>query len=96
MSKDREIPHIIFHGTNGSGKKTMINIFLRMIYGDNIDDLKTAVYNIMGSGNKLRKETFLHSDNHIIINPSGTPAPIHPSASALHYSAGAYAGRCSS
>jgi replication factor C subunit 3/5 len=72
MSKDNEIPHIIFHGTDGSGKKTMINIFLRMIYGDNIDNLKTAVYNIMGSGNKLRKETFLHSDNHIIINPSGT------------------------
>jgi len=72
MSKDNEIPHIIFHGSNGSGKKTMINIFLRMIYGDSVDNLKSIDYNIMGSGNKLRKETFLQSDNHIIINPSGT------------------------
>jgi len=72
MSMDGEIPHIIFHGLAGSGKKTMINIFLRMIYGDSIDNMKNSDFNIMGSGNKLRKETFLHSDNHIVINPSGT------------------------
>ena len=30
MSKDESIPHIIFYGPEGSGKKTTINMFLEM------------------------------------------------------------------
>lgn len=72
MSDDNSIPHIIFHGPRGSGKKTMINIFLKMLYGDSINKLYTISYNIAGSGNKTKKETVQNSDHHIIINPTGT------------------------
>jgi replication factor C subunit 3/5 len=72
MSKDNSIPHIIFHGMPGCGKKTMINIFLKMIYGDSISKLYTTSYNIAGSGNKTKKETVQNSDHHIIINPTST------------------------
>lgn len=72
MSDDNSIPHIIFHGPQGGGKKTMVNIFLKMIYGDTIEKLYTKSYNIAGSGNKTKKETVQNSDHHIIINPTGT------------------------
>jgi len=72
MSSDGSIPHVIIHGPIGSGKKTMINIFLKMIYGNNIDRLYTTSYNIAGSGNRPKKEIVQNSDHHIIINPTGT------------------------
>lgn len=72
MSQDNSIPHVILHGPLGSGKRTMTKIFLRMIYGNSIDNLYTTPYNIAGSGNKIKKETIKNSDNHIIINPTGT------------------------
>jgi replication factor C subunit 3/5 len=72
MSVDNSIPHVIFHGPPGVGKKTMINIFLKMIYGDNINKLYSTSYNITGSGNRTKKEIIQNSDHHIIINPTGT------------------------
>lgn len=72
MSSDNSIPHVIFHGVPGAGKKTMINIFLKMIYGDSISKLYTTAYSIAGSGNKTKKETVQNSDHHIIINPTST------------------------
>lgn len=72
MSVDNSIPHVIFHGAPGAGKKTMINIFLKMIYGDGISKLYTTSYSIAGSGNKTKKETVQNSDHHIIINPTST------------------------
>ena len=72
MSSDNSIPHIIFHGVPGAGKKTMIKIFLKMIYGESIAKLCTTFYSIAGSGNKPKKETVHNSDHHIIINPTNT------------------------
>ena len=72
MSEDNSIPHIIFHGPCGSGKRIMTNIFLRMIYGNAVDDLYTTCYNIAGSGNKIKIENIQNSNHHIIINPTGT------------------------
>ena len=37
MASDESIPHMIFHGISGSGKKTIINLFLKMIYGDDVE-----------------------------------------------------------
>src|SRR5579872_3093481 len=72
MSIDNSIPHIIFHGPPGSGKKTMMSIFLKMIYGDEITKLYSTAYDIPGSGNKTKKEFVQNSDHHIIINPTST------------------------
>src|SRR5579872_7209743 len=72
MSIDNSIPHIIFHGPPGSGKKTMMSIFLKMIYGDEITKLYSTAYDIPGSGNKTKKEFVQNSSHHIIINPTNT------------------------
>ena len=53
MAKDESIPHIIFHGVTGSGRKTIINLFLKMLYGDEVDKLVTSTYMVSGSGNSV-------------------------------------------
>jgi replication factor C subunit 3/5 len=72
MSKDNSIPHVIFHGPNGSGKKTMTNIFLRMLFGENIKNSKMILYEIESSGGKKTQEKVKQSSYHIEINPTGT------------------------
>jgi len=72
MSKDNAIPHLIFHGPSGAGKKTMTNIFLKMIYDESIDNLYSLNCDIYGSGNKVKTEVIQKSNHHIIINPTGT------------------------
>lgn len=72
MSSDNSIPHVILHGATDAGKKTMISIFLKMIYGDIISKLYTTSYTIAGSGNKTKKEIVKNSAHHIIINPTST------------------------
>ena len=57
--KNNQIPHIIFHGTSGSGKKTIVNNFLEKIYDGNRNKIK---YNVMfvncshGKGIKFIRE----------------------------------------
>lgn len=72
MSQDNSIPHVIFHGATGCGKRTMTRVFLNMLYGDSISKLYTTEYNITSSGNKTKKEYVQNSAHHIIINPTGT------------------------
>ena len=40
MSKDSAIPHLILYGPDGSGKRTIINIFLEMLFGEDIKHTK--------------------------------------------------------
>lgn len=72
MCDDNSLPHLLFHGPHGSGKKTMVNAFLHMIYGDEVDDLCITQHKIPGSGKKVKKEIIKNSRHHIIINPTGT------------------------
>jgi replication factor C subunit 3/5 len=72
MSKDNSIPHIIFHGPIGSGKRTMTKLFLKMIYGESIENLYSCKYEIPSSGSKVKIETVEKSEHHIIINPTET------------------------
>lgn len=72
ISNDEELPHIIFYGNEGCGKKTIVNLFLNMVYGKNIYDLKTINYEIKSSGKKKNYIDLLKSDHHIIIKPNGT------------------------
>jgi replication factor C subunit 3/5 len=72
MAKDKSIPHIIFHGVLGSGKKTMINIFLKMLYNKDVYDVYDTTYKVTGSSNKTTIETLKRSDYHIVIKPKST------------------------
>ena len=70
ISNDKELPHVIFYGGGGTGKKTIINIFLSMIYGNSIYNLKKRIYQVPGSGGKVKDIEVLESDYHIIIKPN--------------------------
>lgn len=70
MAKDESIPHIIFYGGKGSGKKTMINIFLEMLYDKTINDLVENKYIVNGSGNASVEVNIKQSNYHIIVEPN--------------------------
>jgi len=69
MSKDNSIPHIIFYGPTGSGKKTMIKIFLEMIYDKYVHNLVDSEYSVTRSGNSKKPVIIKQSNYHIVINP---------------------------
>jgi len=70
MSEDESIPHLIFSGV--FGKKTMVKLFLEMLYGEEVTKTKQIKYIISGSGNNANEEYFTESPFHIEINPKGT------------------------
>jgi DNA polymerase III delta prime subunit len=71
MSSDNSIPHLLFHGPVGSGKKTMVKIFLEMLFGDSVKYTKNVKYTICGSCNNETEEIFKQSFHHILIEPRG-------------------------
>jgi len=71
MAEDDSIPHLLFHGPKGSGKKTMVNIFMHMLFGDSIYNVRKVPYTISGSCNNETIEEFMQSFHHILIKPTG-------------------------
>lgn len=70
IAKDDDIPHIIFYGNPGSGKKTTLNLFLEMIFDKSVYKLDNSKYTVVSSGN-IENEVFVkQSDHHIIIEPN--------------------------
>lgn len=69
MSKDDAIPHVILYGPEGGGKKTLINMFLGMLFGNAVYNSKDVSYEIVGSGGKKTIEKIRQSNYHITINP---------------------------
>jgi len=72
MAVDNELPHIIVHGPRGSGKRTMIEILLQMVYDESVKNTRDATYKVSTSSNKIIEETIKQSDHHIVIQPTGT------------------------
>jgi replication factor C subunit 3/5 len=72
ISDDDSMPHIIFYGNKGTGKKTMINIFLEMIFDESIYKLNESKYIVYSSGNNENEVLIKQSDHHIIIEPNNT------------------------
>ena len=69
ISKDDCLPHIIFYGNRGSGKKTLINLFLEQIFDKSVYNLDDSKYNVISSGNIENEVIVKQSDHHIIIEP---------------------------
>ena len=68
LSFDLEIPHLLIHGPEMSGKKTITNAFLRENY--NIDNLKEINESIKVSSSNTINVKYFSSESHFIINPS--------------------------
>jgi replication factor C subunit 3/5 len=69
MCTDNSIPHLILYGAEGSGKKTLINIFLEMLFDESVHKLRDTTYKVTGSGNKSTEEVIKQSNYHIVIEP---------------------------
>jgi replication factor C subunit 3/5 len=70
FSTDNEMPHIIFYGLAGSGKKTMVNILLELLFGKDIYNISEKITKINGSGGKQNEVITSKSKYHIIIKPN--------------------------
>jgi len=72
MSKDNEIPHLIFYGPRGSGKKSLINMYLELLYDKSVNNTIDTEYNVTGSGNNVKTVLIKQSNYHIVIEPNNT------------------------
>lgn len=70
ISEDDCMPHIIFYGNPGTGKKTLINLFLEMIFDKSIYNMDDSKYMVVSSGNIENEVIVKQSDHHIIIEPN--------------------------
>lgn len=68
----KKIPHIIFHGPSGSGKRTIVYEFINIIYKNNKENIKNFVMYVdcsQGKGIKfIREDVKLFSKTHIHSN----------------------------
>ena len=74
--KIRKIPNIIFHGASGSGKRTIVNNFINLIYDGNKNKIKDFVMSVNcahGKGIKfIRDELKFFAKTHINSNGGDT------------------------
>ena len=59
FKKTNKIPNIIFHGPTGSGKKTVVSDFIKNIYNEDNDKLKTLTLSVdcsQGKGIKFIRD----------------------------------------
>lgn len=70
--ENHKIPNILFHGSSGSGKRTIVNEFINMIYDNNKETLKTLVMSVNCSHGKgikfIRDELKFFAKTHINSN----------------------------
>jgi len=70
-----KIPNIIFHGPNGSGKRTLVTNFIEKIYNNDKEVIKTYVMNVNcahGKGIKfVREELKFFAKTHINFKGTG-------------------------
>jgi len=73
---NEKIPNIIFHGSSGSGKRTILNKFIHMIYLDDRKKMKDFVMYVNCAHGKgirfIREELKFFAKTHINSNGGGT------------------------
>jgi replication factor C subunit 3/5 len=71
MASDSSIPHIIFYGPTGSGKKALVKQFLETLYKDkSVHKLIDTPYKVYSGNNKANDVVIKQSNYHIIIEPN--------------------------
>lgn len=70
LATDGDIPHLLFHGPSGSGKKTRIMALLREIFGAGSEKLKLEHRTFRTPSNKPIEVTTVASNYHIEMNPA--------------------------
>lgn len=77
IAKDDDVPHMIFYGPEGSGKKTLIYSFLELLFGQSIHNTSYVNYTVTGSGNSSTDVMIKQSPHHIEIKPNKNNFDLH-------------------
>ena len=72
MNNNSEMPHMIFYGSSGVGKKTLINIFLQNIFGPQVNNIQEIPIQVKKSGGTTIPVLIKKSLHHIIYESTGT------------------------
>lgn len=70
ISNDESIPNLIFYGPSQSGKKTIVNMFLEMMYDESIYKMNKTEYTTVGSNGSSSIVEIQQSNFHIFIEPN--------------------------
>lgn len=71
LSSSADIPHLLFYGPSGSGKRTRAGCVLRQLFGSTVDK-KRVVHRVfkVGDTSKQIEVTTVASSHHVEVNPS--------------------------
>lgn len=69
LSADKNIPHLLFYGPSGSGKKTRINALLREMFGPTADRLRLDKRTFMTPTRRTVEINMICSNVHIELSP---------------------------
>ncbi|CAB1114662.1 unnamed protein product [Ectocarpus sp. CCAP 1310/34] len=69
MSEDGEIPHLLFYGPAGSGKKTRVLALLKRIYGPGAERVRLEHRSFKTPSNRVVELTTVASNYHIEMSP---------------------------
>lgn len=70
LAKAQDLPHLLFYGPSGSGKKTRAMAVLHEIYGPSVYSVRLEHKSVQVSDSKVVDIATLSSPHHIDINPS--------------------------
>ncbi|CCW63210.1 unnamed protein product [Phytomonas sp. EM1] len=70
LAKSRDLPHLLFYGPSGSGKKTRIMSVLHEIYGPKVYSLRLEHKSVQVTDSKVVDIATISSPYHIDMNPS--------------------------
>ncbi|KAJ9074192.1 Subunit of heteropentameric Replication factor C (RF-C) [Entomophthora muscae] len=70
LGNSGDLPHILFYGPSGAGKKTRINALLKEIFGPGIEKVHIDMRQFTTPSNKRLEIAVLSSNFHMELNPS--------------------------
>lgn len=65
-----DLPHLLFYGPSGAGKKTRISCLLKQIFGGSVEKMKVERKSFRATTAKTVEITILASNYHLEMNPS--------------------------
>lgn len=70
LAHSEEVPHLLFYGPPGAGKKTRVMAFLREVYGPGVEKVKIEHRTFKNTSGKALELTLIGSNYHVECNPS--------------------------
>lgn len=70
LARGDELPHLLFYGPSGAGKKTRVMALLKEVFGNGVERVKLEHRSFKTSTNKVIEISTIGSNYHIECNPS--------------------------